>query len=374
MHTVNPLRLICKAILFALIINFSYSWVNVQLGRISIYNWLVPGRLRFPYGDQINMETVHSISVFGDFEAMFGSHIISGMSKPSAEYRVILLGDSSVWGFGVHASENLAAQINGLHLVTCDNRQVKAYDFGFPEASSVRDLLIIVRSNQYNPDLIVSFVTLDSFLNQEKNADWLTGHVNDLKAVASKYQLNASLDLPVAHPSIWDGTIWANRKIIKKVVLLQINGLTWAGTSVDWYDSPFQASRIQLPHSMALGTEYQSPRDKSQLLRALELDTIRVGKEEVGRSAFLVVNEPIQIYAGANSKLRYNVAYPRWAYDAYRTALLKYTNNQKISYLDLWNTLPVNAFSSDSSVHLSQRGEQLVAELLKAAILRSACH
>ena len=372
MHSVNPLRVICKAILLVIIINFSWSWFNVRLGYNSIYNWLVPGRLRFPYGDQLNMETVHSISVFEDFDAMFGSHIISGTPKPSSEYRVILLGDSSVWGFGVPASDNLAAQINDLHLVTCDNRQVKAYDFGFPETSSVRDLLIIGRSNQYNPDLIVSFVTLGSFLNPDENADWIVGHVNDLVAVASKYQLNARL-YPAAPPSIWDGTIWASRDTIKKFVLLQLNGLTWGATSIDWYESPSQDARIQLPRSLNLGTVYHSPKDRSQLLRDLGFDTIRVGKEEAGRSALLVVNEPIQIYAGVNSDLRYDIAYPRWAYDAYRTALSNYMNTRKISYLDLWNTLSVDDFSSDLSVHLSRRGEQLIAELLKARILQSAC-
>src|SRR5271157_135117 len=372
MNSVNPLRVICKAILLVILINFSYSWFDVRLGRNSIYNWLVPGRLRFPYGDQINMETVHSVSVFEDFDAMFGSHIISGMPKPSSEYRVILVGDSSVWGFGVPASENLAAQINGLHLVTCDNRQVKAYDFGFPESSSLRDLLVVARSNQYDPDLIVSFVSPGSFLYQEKNPDWLAGHVNDLRAVASKYQLNVRLD-PAIPASIWDGTIWAGRNTIKKVVLLQLSGLIWAGTSIDWYDSASQDVRIQLPRSLNLGTEYHSPKDKSQLLRDLGFDTIRVGTEEAGRSAFLVVNEPIQIYGGVNSDLRYDIAYPRWAYDAYRTALLNYMNQRGISYLDLWNTLSIDAFSSDSSVHLSQRGEKLIAELLKVRILQSAC-
>ncbi len=79
-----------------------------------------------------------------------------------------------MWGFGVPASENLAAQINGLHLVTCDHRQVKAYDFGFPEFSSLRDLLIIARSNQYDPDFN-SVVRKSGFFSLRRKEPRLVG-------------------------------------------------------------------------------------------------------------------------------------------------------------------------------------------------------
>ena len=35
----------------------------------------------------------------------------------------------------------------------------------------------------------------------------------------------------------------------------------------------------------------------------------------------LLVNEPMLISNGANSEIRYNFFYPRWAYDEYRSML-----------------------------------------------------
>ncbi len=43
---------------------------------------------------------------------MFASHEISAGAKPADEFRVILIGDSSTWGFLLPADQTLAAYLN----------------------------------------------------------------------------------------------------------------------------------------------------------------------------------------------------------------------------------------------------------------------
>ena len=71
------------------------------LGRLSLYNRLLPGRLRLPYGDEPSK--AYNLSLY-NLEAMFSSHQI-GAAKPPDEYRVILIGDSSTWGFLLPADQ-----------------------------------------------------------------------------------------------------------------------------------------------------------------------------------------------------------------------------------------------------------------------------
>lgn len=43
---------------------------------------------------------------------MFASHVVSG--RPSAEFRVFLIGDSATWGWLLRNEETLAGQLNAL--------------------------------------------------------------------------------------------------------------------------------------------------------------------------------------------------------------------------------------------------------------------
>ena len=83
--------------------------------------------------------------------------------KPPGEYRVFLIGDSSTWGFLLPSDQTLAADLNAAGYTLSDGRQVKVYNLGYPVMSLTKDLLILSRAMQYDPDLIVWPVTLESF-------------------------------------------------------------------------------------------------------------------------------------------------------------------------------------------------------------------
>lgn len=96
----NPsaIRIGIKALCLLIILNFSVVLIHPLplIGNISIYNHLVPGRERLPYGEQPDKS--YNLNLY-QLDAMFNSHKIAGTTKSQDEYRVILIGDSSTWGF-----------------------------------------------------------------------------------------------------------------------------------------------------------------------------------------------------------------------------------------------------------------------------------
>lgn len=74
---------------------------------------------------------------------MFASHIIEAEPKPNDEYRILLFGDSSVWGTMLKREETLAGRLNAAELSTCDARLVRAYNLGYPTLSLFKDLMVL---------------------------------------------------------------------------------------------------------------------------------------------------------------------------------------------------------------------------------------
>ena len=99
---VHPLRLVIKALLLFVAVNIVYALVGPPVHELSAYNFLFPGRVRLPFGDFADPYVV----MIDDVDAMFASHAIS-RKKDVTEYRVVLIGDSSVWGEGIPAGESI---------------------------------------------------------------------------------------------------------------------------------------------------------------------------------------------------------------------------------------------------------------------------
>ena len=115
-------NVLLKALLLFIVLNLLFAASNpARLGKISAYNHLFPGRLRFPFGE--NPAHAYNLSLF-DLDAMFASHAIAAGPKPADEYRVILIGDSSVWGTLLRPEETLAGLLDAPHLTACDGRKV----------------------------------------------------------------------------------------------------------------------------------------------------------------------------------------------------------------------------------------------------------
>ncbi len=91
------------------------------LGSLSVYNRLFPGRERFPFGE--DPASSYNLSLYS-LPAMFASHEIAGAARAPDEYRVILVGDSSVWGILLRPEQTLAGQLNAANLAVCGGRRL----------------------------------------------------------------------------------------------------------------------------------------------------------------------------------------------------------------------------------------------------------
>ena len=99
----------------------------------------------------------------------------------------------------------------------------------------------------------------------------------------------------------------------------------------------------------------------------LTFDVLRAGLARAGDVPVVLINEPIYVSDGANSDLRYNSFYPRWAYDDYRAQLAALAAAEGWRYLDLWDAIPPDEFT-DTPVHLTPAGTRLLAEMLVEVI------
>ncbi|MEW5938556.1 MAG: hypothetical protein AB1750_02740 [Chloroflexota bacterium] len=373
---VNALRVVIKAAILFALFNLLWAAFDPPVGKITGYNLLWPGRLRFPYEESPTYYLQgYNAPVLEDFDAMFGAHVISASPKQPDEFRVLLLGDSAVWGGHVRAQDALSEQLNRMDLTACDGRKVRVFNLGYPWPSTLRDLLILDTAMQYNPDLILWMVTLHSFEKKNEERQFLVPHAERMTALMQEHSLNlpAAYD-DVSAPSFWDKTIVGQRKRLKDILLVQLFGPLWAATGIDNHAAtparhPPVSQEVNRDRSYF---EYKSAQQTSVLLKSLFFETLRVGREIAAPAPVIVVNEPIFIVQGRNSDLRYNWLYPRWAYDAYRQSLADWTTQRGYAYLDYWNAVPATLFANEI-FHRDPAGEAMYAELLAPSIVQSAC-
>lgn len=365
----NQLRFTARAIFKALMlfaaINllFALLYPASGIGKLTLYNSIVPGRGRLPYGE--NPSRAYNLSLF-NLDAMFASHEISDGEKPDDEFRVILIGDSSTWGYLLPADKTLAAFINEADPVLPDGRKVRAYNLGYPVMSLAKDLLILSRAIQYEPDLIVWLVTLESFpYDKQYSAPLLKKNSSAFEELASKYNLNLpATDADTWQTSFWGRTIVGSRRELADWLRLQLYGLLWAATGIDQEIPDEYPSRIEnLPDDLSFHDLLPPLKEQH-----LALDILQAGIETAGGTPVLIVNEPMFISEGENNDIRYNFYYPRWAYDAYRQIMNTRSEIDHLSYLDLWNSIPSTEFTN-TAIHLTPLGTKMLAEQIGRAIL-----
>ena len=155
---IHPLRLLVKALLLFILLNIIYAVIDPPIYGVSTYNVLFPGRVRFPFGEGSDPYTV----AVDNLDVMMASHAIAA-AKDAEEYRVVIIGDSSIWGEGLTPEESISGQWNQLNN-QCNHRKLKFYNLGYPHPSAVKDLMILERAMEYDPDMIVWFVTLNTLV------------------------------------------------------------------------------------------------------------------------------------------------------------------------------------------------------------------
>jgi len=367
-----PTRLIrnvlVKAALLFVAVNLLFAAVNPlpALGRLTLYNSVLPGRLRLPYGE--SPERSYNLSLY-NLNALFGSHAVA-RPKAADEYRVLLVGDSSVWGYLLPAPQTLAAQLNAAGLVTADGRRLVAYNLGYPILSLTKDLLLLSRLAPYQPDLIVWLVTLESFpADKQLFPPLVQNNAAQVRALIARYQLNLDPHDPrLVDPSWWDRTLIGQRRALADLLRLQLYGFLWAGTGID-QDIPAQYTPRQ--EDFEPDASFHDLQPPHLTAEDVAFDVLAAGVEAAGPTPILLINEPMFVSAGQNSDIRYNFFYPRWAYDDYRVVLAHTAAARGWPYVDLWDAAANTEFT-DSPIHLTPLGESQLAARVGPAILSLA--
>jgi hypothetical protein len=346
-------RVVVKAVMLFGALNVLFALLNPLpvIGQLSLYNRIIPGRERLPYGESPESYNLSLNSV----EAMFSSHEVNTV-KAQDEYRVLVFGDSSVWGILLRPDETLTGYLNKAGLQV-DGRRVVTYNLGHPVMSVTKDLMLMDYAVQrYQPDMILWLVTLESLPYTEQLQPPLLHHnAERVRDLISRFELKLDANDPrLIEPAFFDRTIVGQRRALADWWRLQMYGFAWATTGIDQIYPEYTPRSNDFEADTAWKTF-----DEVTGLDAgdLAFDVLAAGYALAGEVPLLIVNEPIFIADGENSDLRYNFWYPRWAYDRYRELMAETAAKNDWNYLDLWDSIPPSEFT-DSPVHLTPTGSQ----------------
>jgi hypothetical protein len=371
---VRPLRLLAKAILLFIAANFAFALVDPPVGKLTMYNSLFPGRLRFPYEQEPEFYFVgFNAPVYEDFDAMFGAHVVA-QRKIENEYRIFLLGDSATWGVTVQPGDMLSEQINKRGLKTCDGRNLRVYNLGYPMSFLMRDLLILDKALEYQPDMILWLVTLSTFEPKTAETYFMLPHAERYLRLTKKYNLSSpEYAEPILELSLFDRTIIQQRSRLKKIIFNQAMGVLWSATGIDNHEG-FHAEGNSPSPDVENDSSYGGVLPGELLLpfNDLRLDVMSAGYEMAGNVPVVLINEPIFMASGLNSEVRYNSVYPHWVFDEYRQFIYDWTSEKGQVYLDYWNILSPVDFA-DASFHRNANGEKHFADQLIPDLQRLAC-
>ena len=225
---------------------------------------------------------------------MFSSHVLAGTKKTPDEYRVLLIGDSSVWGTLLTPEQTLAGQLNARRFQAC-GRTVHAYNLGYPTISLTKDLMILDQAKRYQPDMVIWLTTLEAFpKSKQLTSPIVANNAERVRQLITKYNLLADPnDQALVNPSTWEQTFLGQRRAVADLLRLQIYGALWASTGIDQvYPQNYERAQTDLEPD----TDFH---ELPSLQDALALDVLEAGMSVSPLT--LLVNEPMLISHGSTA-------------------------------------------------------------------------
>lgn len=354
------INVLVKALLLFAALNLLFAALNpgAALGRVSAYNLLFPGRLRFPFGEA--PAQAYNLSLY-NLEAMFSSLALNAEPKAADEFRVLVIGDSSVWGTLLRPQETIPGVLDASGL-TCSGKPARFFNLGYPTLSVTKDLMVLEEALRYQPDRILWLVTLEGLARdtQFSSSPVLANNAARARGLISRYDLRLDAQDPaLSEPDLWGRTLIGQRRALADLVRLQLYGVLWGATGIDQvYPERFTpAQRDFEPGSVS----FHGQNGPALAQDSLALEVIAAGMRAAGGVPVTLVNEPVLVSSGRNSDLRYNYFYPRWAYDDYRQQLAQAAARQGWDYTDLWDFAPESEFTN-SAIHLTPAATASLAQ------------
>jgi len=364
-ENVNIKRLLAKTLILLALLTFGLiPLIKDDLGKVSLYNLFVPGRYRFPYGE--NPDQSFNMSLF-NLEANFASHEVSDQRNSSNEFRVFLIGDSSVWGTLLKPEETLAGQLNNLGMHMPDGTPIRFFNLGYPTLSLAKDLLFLEESLEFQPDLIIWLLTLESFPDDKQLTSPIVSHnYHKFSSLINHYDIDLNSDDEIFSETTYlDQTLIGQQRNLADIFRLQFYGVMWGITGIDQhYPQDYEAAKRNFEEDTTFHDW-----DKGDIISDdLAYHLLNSGYKIAGKTPILLVNEPILISSGMNSDLRYNYYYPIWAYDQYRQNMQELSKENGWYYQDLWNLIAEEEFTN-TAIHFTPKGVGILSERISEMIM-----
>jgi lysophospholipase L1-like esterase len=357
---VHPARVLAKASLLFLIFEYALASLPLHPGALNVYGLLHMERQRFPVSTLPPADAALDV---GNLDAMFASHAVSRPKAPN-EFRVVVLGDSAVWGLQLTPGETLPGQLDSLDLV-CGTKDVRVYNLSFPRSSATKDLMILDRALSYQPDMVVWLITWYTLMPKTRVDHWLvTQNPEDFASLARQFDF---LPKDYHAPSLLQKALDHNRSLFR-VVRYQLYSLVQLASGRDQIAGPPE----ELPTELSADATFEGLKPPGLRSTQVSLDQVRDFYDLASPLPVLLVNEPMLVlHDVVHSDVRYNSYYPRWVYDQYREYVQEAATNNGWDYLDLWDSFPAQYFT-DTPLHLNPDGQHLLALALAPAI-RERC-
>jgi hypothetical protein len=359
---VNAWRVLAKGVSLFAIIELILAVMHPTLGGWTIYN-AAQKRQRLPTSTHPPEDAALEI---GDLDTLLASHLVSE-PKPQDEFRVLVLGDSAVWGFLLELDETLPGQLNAAGLHACSGKSIRFYNLSYPFASVTKDLMILDKAMQYQPDMILWTISLYTVMPKSRIVHWLIPqNPDEIDKLEARFHF-----LPRNYEFLnsWGRFLLQQRKLMH-ILRFQLASLIPIATGRDQlYPKAYQI----IPTELTRERNFEGMAPPTVHPKQLAIDEIQDGYDLSAGLPVLLVNEPILIVRDApNSEIRYNGYYPRWVYDQYRQQMAAAVAQNRWDYLDLWDMFPAEYFTN-TPLHLNAEGERQLAAALLPSIERLAC-
>ena len=254
--------------------------------------------------------------------------------------------------------------------ISCVDKMIKAYNLGYPHPSVLEDLVILDNAVEYEPDLIVWFVTLNTLISQRINP-FLVANRDRVASVLDTYDVAFQQSSKLENQSAFhDKTLVGQRSNLARRVKLEMLGMIWTATGEDTNRS---AQSEITDFNVSDDTRYRGMEPPQNIKDMLLFSALAAGHDIAGPVPVLIVNEPIYLVPEERAAVRYNAVYPRWVYDQYRGHITSQAEIAQWNFLDLWNTVSPEYFA-DAYFHLSVEGERLLIQQINPALQSIGCN
>ena len=358
-------RVLIKALVLLLIFDAAQIAIDLAgtLDRALSYRSFTPPTERLGLANQIGDP------IWWTLDPLLDAHQIAQPKAPD-EFRVIFLGDSATFCLYCRANEAIPSVFTQLGAMR-DGKRVVGYNLAYPGSDWLKDILILKHALSYQPDAIVWLVTAkgagDQPLPQEPEAHLLTRlNAAELPALARQYALDTWETQRYADADAWyQRSIFTHGGRYRDWLILLARSVRNAALDPQrdlsqdylWPGEPVTTKPVQPV------AEINSTLPGYGVFPNRQWGLLRAGQHmaDEARVPLLIVNEPTYIASGPHTDVNYNSFYERNLYDRFRAALTDFTQQQAMTYLDLWNFLPAENFSN-TSLHYNLEGNRRVAE------------